>query len=58
VDPASTYQVVSALQKAGKTFEFMPMIGAGHGAAESDYGRKLRAEFFENHLLKPPTDAD
>ncbi len=52
VDPASTYQVVSALQKAGKAFEFMPMIGAGHGAAESDFGRKLRAEFFERHLLK------
>jgi hypothetical protein len=28
VDPASTYQVVNALQKAGKAFEFMPMIGA------------------------------
>jgi dipeptidyl-peptidase 4 len=52
VDPASTYQVVSALQKAGKAFEFMPMIGAGHGSAESDYGRQLRAEFFERHLLK------
>ncbi len=52
VDPSSTYQVVSALQKAGKAFEFMPMIGAGHGSAESDYGRKLRAEFFERHLLK------
>lgn len=52
VDPASTYQVVNALQKAGKAFEFMPMIGAGHGAAESDFGRKLRAEFFERHFLK------
>ena len=37
--------------KAGKTFEFMPMIGAGHGAAESDYGRKLRADFFVKHLI-------
>ena len=52
VDPSSTYQVVNALQKAGKAFEFMPMIGAGHGSAESDFGRKLRAEFFERHLLK------
>jgi len=58
VDPASTYQVVSALQKAGKAFEFMPMIGAGHGSAESDYGRKLRAEFFEKHLSKPQMNAD
>jgi len=50
VDPSSTYQVVGALQKAGKSFEFMPMIGAGHGSAESDFGRKLRADFFEGHL--------
>ena len=33
VDPASTMQVVAALQKAGKTFEFMPIASAGHGAA-------------------------
>ena len=52
VDPASTFQVVNALQKAGKAFEFMLMIGAGHGSAESDFGRKLRAEFFERHLVK------
>jgi dipeptidyl-peptidase 4 len=35
VDPASTTQVVAALQKAGKDFEFMPIIGTGHGAAET-----------------------
>ncbi len=51
VDPASTYRVVRALQEAGKPFEFMTFIGAGHGACESDYGRRLRADFFARHLL-------
>lgn len=50
VDPASTTQVVGALQKAGKTFDFMPIIGAGHGAAETPYGSKLRADFLVRHL--------
>ena len=50
VDPASTTQVVGALQKAGKTFEFMPIVGTGHGAAETPYGSRLRAEFLVKHL--------
>ncbi len=50
VDPASTTQVVHALQKAGKSFEFMPIAGAGHGAAETPYGAKLRADFLVRHL--------
>ncbi|MBI1178796.1 prolyl oligopeptidase family serine peptidase [bacterium] len=52
VDPSSTYQVVGALQKAGKQFEFMPMVGAGHGSAESDFGRHLRADFFVRKLIE------
>jgi dipeptidyl-peptidase 4 len=51
VDPSSTLQVVNALLKAGKPFEFMLMTGGGHGSGESDYGRKLRADFFVKHLL-------
>ncbi len=51
VDPASTTQVVGALQKAGKTFDFIPIIGAGHGAAETPYGSKLRMEFLVRHLM-------
>jgi dipeptidyl-peptidase 4 len=50
VDPASTFQVVGALQKAGKAFEFMPVVDTGHGAAETPYGRKLRADFLVKHL--------
>ncbi len=50
VDPATTAQVVGALQKAGKTFDFMPIVGTGHGAAETPYGSKLRAEFLVRHL--------
>jgi dipeptidyl-peptidase 4 len=50
VDPASTTQVVHALQKAGKSFDFMPIIGVGHGAAETPYGSRLRMEFLFRHL--------
>jgi dipeptidyl-peptidase 4 len=50
VDPASTLQVVRALQQSGKTFDFMPIIGAGHGAAETEYGSRLRREFLIRHL--------
>jgi dipeptidyl aminopeptidase/acylaminoacyl peptidase len=50
VDPASTAQVVAALQKADKDFEFLPVINAGHGAAETPYGKRRRAEFLVRHL--------
>jgi dipeptidyl aminopeptidase/acylaminoacyl peptidase len=50
VDPASTAQVVAALQKADKIFDFVPIINAGHGAAETTYGKLRRAEFFVRHL--------
>lgn len=50
VDPATTTQVVGALQKAGKTFDFMPMVGTGHGAAETPFGSKLRMDFLVRHL--------
>ncbi len=56
VDPASTLQVVSALQKAGKVFEFMPIMGAGHGAAETPYGSRRRMDFLAKHLLDAQID--
>ncbi len=56
VDPSSTFQVVNALIKAGKPFEFLPFPGAGHGAIESDYGRRLRGDFFVRALQSTPPE--
>lgn len=50
VDPASTAQVVAALQRAGKNFEYMPIAGTGHGAAETPFGSRVRMEFLVKHL--------
>lgn len=50
VDPASTIQVVDALVKAGKNFEFVLLPSAGHGSAGSSYGRKRQLEFFIRQL--------
>ena len=52
VDPASTAQVVAALQKADKDFEYLPIMSAGHGAAETPYGKYRRAEFLVRHLRR------
>lgn len=51
VDPASTMQVANALIKADKDFDLLVIPGAGHGAAESKYGSRRRADFFVRHLL-------
>jgi len=51
VDPASTMQVVNALIKAGKDFEFLPVPGANHGVGESPYGSRRRMDFFVRNLL-------
>jgi dipeptidyl-peptidase 4 len=51
VDPASTLQVADALIRADKDFDFLLIPGAGHGAAESPYGRRRRADFLVRHLL-------
>jgi len=55
VDPASTTRVVGALQRANKTFDFLPIVGAGHGAAETPFGSRARMEFLARHLLDDPT---
>jgi|GEM_PF-23284 len=56
VDPASTMQVVNALIKAGKDFEFVVFPGSDHGAGSSPYGDRRRKDFFVRNLLKvePP----
>jgi dipeptidyl aminopeptidase/acylaminoacyl peptidase len=58
VDPASTMQVVNALEKADKDFELVVVTGSDHGAAETPYGSKRRMEFLARHLLgtEPPAN--
>ena len=51
VDPSSTLQVAHALIKADKDFELVLIPGTGHGAAETPYGSRRRADFFLRHLL-------
>ena len=55
VDPASTMQVVNALQKANKDFELVVIPGAHHTMGES-YGDHKRYDFFVRHLkgVEPP----
>ena len=55
VDPSSSYQVVNALQRAGKDFEFILLPGARHTMGES-FGEHKRYDFFVKNLLKkdPP----
>ncbi len=50
VDPASTTQVVDALIKANKDFDFLLVPGAGHGAAGHPYARRKLMDFFVRHL--------
>ncbi len=51
VDPASTMQVVNALIKADKDFDLLVIPGSDHGSAESNYGRRRRADYFVRHLM-------
>ncbi|MGV3756072.1 MAG: DPP IV N-terminal domain-containing protein [Verrucomicrobiota bacterium] len=51
VDPASTMQVANALQKADKDFDLLIITGAGHGSAETPYGRRRRQDFFVRNLM-------
>ena len=55
VDPASTMQVVNALQKAGKDFELVVIPGAHHTMGET-FGEHKRYDFFVKNLLgvNPP----
>ena len=50
VDPASTYQLVNALIKAGKDFELVALPGTSHTMGER-YGEHKRFDFFVRHLL-------
>lgn len=50
VDPSSSYQVVNALQKANKNFEFILLPGVHHSMGEA-YGDHKRYDFFVKNLL-------
>ena len=50
VDPASTLQVVDALIRAEKEFEFVLVPGAGHGIGEAPYMVRRRQDFFVRAL--------
>ncbi|HUS86960.1 MAG TPA: DPP IV N-terminal domain-containing protein [Bacteroidales bacterium] len=55
VDPSSTVQVVNALIKANKDFEYLFIPGMGHSSG-GEYGEHKRRDFFVEHLLgvNPP----
>ena len=55
VDPSSTYQMVNALEKAGKDFELVVLPGVHHTMGEY-YGEHKRFDFFVRNLLhvSPP----
>jgi dipeptidyl aminopeptidase/acylaminoacyl peptidase len=51
VDPASTEQLVNALIKAGKEFEYVFVPGARHISNGGTYGSRKRRDFFVKNLL-------
>ncbi len=55
VDPSSTLQVVNALIKANKTFDFLVLPGSNHTSG-GVYGDRKRYDFFVHNLLgiEPP----
>ena len=55
VDPASTLQLVNALVKANKDFDFLMVPNMAHSSG-GEYGERKRRDFFVRHLLgvEPP----
>ena len=56
VDPASTMQVVNALEKANKDFTMLVVTGSDHGSAETPYGSRQRAKFLVTNLAGDPAE--
>jgi len=50
VDPSSTLQVVDALNRAGKDYEFLFVPGGGHCPGGSPYGLRRQRDFFVRSL--------
>ncbi len=60
VPPESTLQVVGALIKANKDFDFLLVPGGGHGIGDSSrYALRRRRDFFVRHLhgVEPRSEA-
>ena len=53
VDPASTMQVVNALEKSNKEFEFLVLTGMNHTSG-GKYGERRRKDFFVKNLIGSP----
>jgi len=55
VDPSSTLQVVKALLRANKNFDYLMIPGADHNAGRggeyAEYGERKRFDFFVRNLL-------
>jgi dipeptidyl aminopeptidase/acylaminoacyl peptidase len=52
VDPSSTYQLVYALNKANKDYEFVLFPMEGHSAGWGSYGWRRMEAFFKKNLLE------
>ncbi|KAH6869780.1 Alpha/Beta hydrolase protein [Thelonectria olida] len=50
VDPSSTMQMVHALNKNDKDYDFLYIPGGEHGSGGSEYGQRRQRAFFERHL--------
>ncbi|KAG8666338.1 hypothetical protein FPOAC2_11447 [Fusarium poae] len=50
VDPSSTFQMVNALNKAGKNYEFLLIPGGEHCSGGGKYGLARQSEFFKRNL--------
>jgi dipeptidyl aminopeptidase/acylaminoacyl peptidase len=50
VDPSSSLQLMDALIKANKTYDFLLVPGMGHSMG-GDYGEHKRRDFFVKHLI-------
>lgn len=50
VDPASTFQLVKALNDEDKDYEFLFIPGGEHCSGGSKFGRRRQEDFFRRHL--------
>ena len=54
IDPASTMQVVNALEKANKEFDLLLLTGMNHTSG-GKYGERRRRDYFVKNLLGSET---